>query len=52
VYNIMGQKLYTSATLQGGETVSYKPAATNGQNNVYIVKVISNGKAQSIKVIY
>jgi hypothetical protein len=52
VYNIMGQKLYASATLQGGETVSYKPAATNSQNNVYIVKVISNGKAQSIKVIY
>jgi hypothetical protein len=52
VYNIMGQKLYSSSTIQGGETVSYKPVATNSQNNVYIVKVISNGKAQSIKVIY
>lgn len=51
IYNMLGQQLYASTPLSGDQTVTYKPAK-NEAANVYIVKVISNGKAQSIKVAY
>ncbi|MDL5049705.1 T9SS type A sorting domain-containing protein [Oscillatoria amoena NRMC-F 0135] len=51
IYNIMGQKLFTSNSITGGETVTYKPVNT-AQANVYIAHVISNGKTKTIKVVY
>ena len=51
VYNMMGQKLFAKGNVKGGDVVSFAPAS-NGQVQVYIVKVISNGKAQTIKVVY
>lgn len=51
IYNIMGQKLFTSNTITGGETVTYKPVNT-AQTNVYIAHVTSNGKTKTIKVVY
>ncbi|MGV3598471.1 MAG: T9SS type A sorting domain-containing protein [Bacteroidota bacterium] len=51
IYNIMGQKLFTSNIITGGETVTYKPLNT-AQANVYIAHIISNGKTKTIKVVY
>lgn len=51
IYNIMGQKLFASNSITGGETVTYKPVNT-AQTNVYIAHVISNGKTKTIKVVY
>ncbi len=50
VYNMMGQKLFSQSNVKSGDIVKYNTAA-NGQVKVYIVKVISNGKAQTIKVV-
>lgn len=49
IYNMMGQKLYGQQNITGGETVNYTPAAQNMQ--VYIIKVQSNGKVNTIKVV-
>lgn len=51
IYNIMGQKLFSTQTAAGVETVTYQPAAT-AQANVYVVNVTSNGKTKTIKVVY
>ena len=50
VYNMMGQKLFSQSNVKSGDIVKYNTVA-NGQVKVYIVKVISNGKAQTIKVV-
>lgn len=50
VYNMMGQKLFSQSNVKSGDIVKYNTAA-NGYVKVYIVKVISNGKAQTIKVV-
>lgn len=51
IYNIMGQKLFSTQTAAGVETITYQPAAT-AQTNVYVVNVTSNGKTKTIKVVY
>ncbi|KAB2918592.1 MAG: T9SS type A sorting domain-containing protein [Bacteroidetes bacterium] len=51
IYNIMGQKLFSTQTAAGVETVTYQPAAT-AQANVYVINVTSNGKTKTIKVVY
>lgn len=51
VYNMMGQKLFGQGNVKSSDVVKYNTVA-NGQVQVYIVKVISNGKAQTIKVVY
>lgn len=50
IYNTLGQKLFSQTNIKGGQTVSYTPSALNTQ--VYIIKVLSNGKANTIKVVY
>ena len=50
IYNTVGQLLFSQKNIAGGNGVSYMPTATNTQ--VYIVRVISNGKANTIKVLH
>lgn len=50
VYNMMGQKLFGQGNVKSGDVVKYNTVA-NGQVQVYIIKVISNGKAKTIKVV-
>lgn len=50
IYNTIGQLLFSQDNVTGGNGVSYMPTSTNTQ--VYIVRVISNGKANTIKVLH
>lgn len=51
IYSILGQKLFTSGLLHGGETVTYQPAG-NSRGGIYIAHIISNGRVKTIKVMY
>lgn len=50
VYNALGQLVYSQNHVAAGETVNYTPA--NATTKMYVVRVISAAKTNTIKVLY
>ncbi len=52
IYNTLGQQLFAQNKVVAGETVNYVPAKANNNSTIYIIKVESNGKAKTLRVVY